>query len=121
MLVMYVFLVMENKKALPDSWLPQHSVNAVSFTRSDNNILLRLLKKHTTYVAASFSDLETRTWYATPNYLAVLAFGTNFATNPPKHMASKIFWHRIFRSNTVHIKAVEELRVHLKFQYIAQS
>ena len=43
------------------------------------------------YVAASFPDLETHAWFATPNYMyfAVLAFGNNFATNPQKHTARK--------------------------------
>ena len=48
MLVVSVFLVMENKKALPDSWLPQHLMNVVSFTKSDDDIL-ELHKKRTTW------------------------------------------------------------------------
>ena len=41
------------------------------------------------YVAALFPNLETRAWIATSNYSAVLAFGNNFAANPPKHTARK--------------------------------
>ena len=37
------------------------------------------------HVAALLPDLETHAWIATSNYLAVLAFGNNFATNAPIH------------------------------------
>ena len=58
-------------------------------------ILYKERQRHTravqkvNYVAASFLDLKTRAWIAISNYSAVLAFGNNFATNPPKHTARK--------------------------------
>ena len=74
MLVVSVFLVMENKKSPP---------RLVALTTLDKcGILYKEWRRHTQaaqgayYVAASFQDLETRTWIATSNYLAVLAFIT---------------------------------------------
>ena len=62
MLVVSVFLVMENKKALPDSWLPQQSINVVSFTRSDDDDILELHKKRTTWQHGLWWQPRSRTW-----------------------------------------------------------
>ena len=49
------------KKSLPDLWLPQHSINVVLFTRSDDDIL-ELRKKRTMWQHGLWWQPHSRTW-----------------------------------------------------------